>query len=275
MRIDLHAHSTCSDGTDTPAELVARAAQHLDVIALTDHDTTHGWAEAMAAAEHHSIRLVRGIEISTRDHNLGQHLLGYGFDPAHPDLVAMLAEGVTSRDGRIPRILTKLADLGLELDEHAVRMASRASGGTIGRPHIATAMVEAGYVPDTATAFDHYLKPGRPGYVERYAPSTTEAIRAVTAAGGVTVIAHPRGQRGSLPDHRLHALKKAGLTGVEVDHQEHDAATRADLRALAAVLDLVVTGSSDYHGTRKVDHELGCNTTAPDQLEALLSGAAH
>lgn len=271
LRIDLHAHSTCSDGTDTPAALVARAAQHLDVVALTDHDTTHGWAEAMAAAEHHSIRLVRGIELSTRDGNVGQHLLGYGFDPAHPDLVALLTKGVASRDGRIPAILKRLANIGLDLDEDLVRETSRTSGGTVGRPHVAAAMVAAGYVPDTATAFDHYLKPGRPGYVERYAPSTVEALRTITAAGGVTVIAHPRGQRGSLSDERLAALAAEGLTGVEVDHQEHGPATRAALRSLAGDLGLVVTGSSDYHGTNKTDHDLGCNTTAPDQYEALLS----
>lgn len=275
LRIDLHAHSTCSDGTDTPGSLVAQAAQHLDVVALTDHDTTHGWAEAMAAAEHHAIRLIRGIEISTRDVNYGQHLLGYGFDPNHPDLVALLAKGVASREGRIPAILEKLATLGLELDEDVVMQSSRASGGTVGRPHIAAAMVTAGYVPDSATAFDHYLKPGRPAYVERYAPSTATAINAITAAGGVTVIAHPRGSRGSLPDERIAALAEAGLLGVEVDHQEHDLATRASLRGLAADLGLVVTGSSDYHGTNKIDHDLGCNTTAPDQLEALLAQAAH
>lgn len=274
MRIDLHTHSTCSDGTDTPGALVALAAQHLDVVALTDHDTTHGWAEAMAAADHHSIRLVRGIELSTRDANFGQHLLGYGFDPNHPELVAMLAKGVESREGRIPTILKRLANLGIELDEDLVWKTSIASGGTIGRPHVAGAMVEAGYVPDTATAFDHYLKPGRPAYVERYAPGTLEAIRAVTAAGGVTVLAQPRGHRGSVSDDRLAELATAGLIGVEVDHQEHDPSTRADLRALAVELGLVVTGSSDYHGTAKVDHDLGCNTTAPDQFEALLSAAA-
>lgn len=275
MRIDLHTHSTCSDGTDTPGALVALAAQHLDVVALTDHDTTHGWAEAMAAAEHHSIRLVRGIELSTRDVNFGQHLLGYGFDPHHPALVAMLAKGVASREGRIPAILKRLASLGLEIDEDLVWQTSITSGGTVGRPHIASAMVEAGYVPDTATAFDHYLKPGRPAYVERYAPSTGDAIRTVVAAGGVTVLAHPRGDRGSVTDERLADLAAAGLVGVEVDHQEHDQATRDALRSLARDLGLVVTGSSDYHGTRKVDHDLGCNTTDPDQLEALLSAAVH
>lgn len=275
MRIDLHTHSTCSDGTDTPAQLVAKAARTLDVVALTDHDTTHGWAEAMAAAEHHSLRLVRGIELSTRHGSLGQHLLGYGFDPGHPELVALLDKGVEARDGRIPAILARLAGLGLELDENAVLEETRASGGTVGRPHVASALVAAGYVRDVETAFDHYLKPGRPGYVERYAPSTREAIRAVAAAGGVTVIAHPRGNRGALSDRSLDELVSAGLAGIEVDHQEHDPRTRDTLRGLAADLGVVVTGSSDYHGTRKTAHDLGCNTTAPDALEQLLDGAAH
>lgn len=275
MRIDLHTHSTCSDGTDTPAELVAKAARSLDVVALTDHDTTHGWAEALAAAEHHSIRLVRGIELSTRHGSTGQHLLGYGFDPNHPELVALLGKGVEARDGRIPAILARLATLGLELDEHAVLEQSRASGGTVGRPHVASALVAAGYVRDVETAFDHYLKPGRPGYVERYAPSTVEAIRAISAAGGVTVIAHPRGARGALGDRALEELVAAGLAGVEVDHQEHDPTTREELRGLAADLGVVATGSSDYHGTRKTDHDLGCNTTSPEALEELLDAAAH
>jgi predicted metal-dependent phosphoesterase TrpH len=272
MRIDLHTHSTCSDGTDTPAQLVARAAQHLDVVAITDHDTTHGWAEAMAAAEHHGIRVVRGIEISARNRGPGQHLLGYRFDPAHPPLAQMLARGVEGRNGRIPAILARLSRIGLELDERDVRAATEESGGTIGRPHIAATMVAKGYVPDIATAFDHYLNPGKPGYVERYAPDVEEAIETIRDAGGVSVLAHPCGNRGKVSAERLGELAAAGLTGVEVDHEEHSAATRAELRGTAAELGLVVTGGSDYHGANKVGHELGCNLTAPDQLDALLDG---
>lgn len=270
-KIDLHAHTTCSDGTDTPAQLVARAAQHLDVVAITDHDTTHGWAEAMAAADHHAIRVVRGIEISARNGRSGQHLLGYRFDPAHPGLSAMLARSVAGRDDRIPAILRRLTAIGLEVAESDVRAASKASGGTVGRPHIAAALVAKGYVPDIATAFDHYLKPGRPGYVERYAPDLVEAVELVREAGGVSVVAHPRGRGSALTLDRFAELAAAGLDGIEVDHQEHDAEDRAELRQIAHDLGLVVTGSSDYHGTNKVDHDLGCNLTDPDQLEALLA----
>lgn len=272
MRIDLHTHSNRSDGTDNPETLIARAAQAgLDVVALTDHDTTAGWAEAQVAADHHGVRLVRGMEISTRNQGSGQHLLAYGFDAAHPSVVTMLERGVESRNGRIPALLTKLRALGIDLDESDVRArAGLDQGGTIGRPHVAAALVAGNHVPDQQAAFDEYLSPAGKAYVERYAPTIEEAMLAIALAGGVTVIAHPRGRRGSVSDERFAELAALGLAGIEVDHQEHDAATRVDLRRIAGELGVAVTGSSDYHGTRKVDHDLGCNTTAPDQFERLL-----
>lgn len=275
MRIDLHTHSNCSDGTDNPADLIAKAAQAgLDVVALTDHDTTVGWAPAMAAADHHSIHLVRGIELSTRNQGKSEHLLAYGFDPQHPALVTMLRRGNESREGRVPAMLERLRSHGIDLDEDEV-WAGVEAGGTVGRPHIADVMVRAGKVPDRAAAFDEFLKPGAKAYVERYAPDIIEAIEVVTDAGGVTVIAHPRGHRSAVPRERFVELQAAGLHGIEVDHHDHDVQTRAELRQIADDLDLAITGSSDYHGLGKVDHDLGCNTTAPDQFERLMAQVRH
>ncbi|RNL65533.1 PHP domain-containing protein [Nocardioides marmoriginsengisoli] len=270
MRIDLHTHSDRSDGTDDPGTLMAKAAQAgLDVVALTDHDTTAGWADAQIAADHHGIRLIRGIELATKDRGRGQHLLGYGFDPAHPALVAMLQRGTDSRDGRIPTLLSKLRGLGIDLDEQAIR--TEAGAGSIGRPHVAAIMVRDGHVPDQQTAFEEFLAPHGRAYVERYAPTLEEAIGVLNAAGGVAVLAHARGQRGrAVSDERFDQLAALGLAGIEVDHQEHDARTRADLRALAQELELVATGSSDYHGSRKANHDLGCNLTDPDEFQRLL-----
>ena len=275
MRIDLHTHSNCSDGTDNPADVIAKAAQaHLDVVALTDHDTTLGWVPAGAAAEHHGIHLVRGIELSTRNGDHGQHLLGYAFNPADPALVAMLARGNEAREGRTAAILERLNEHGLELTDKQVR-AEVTGDATVGRPHIAAAMITAGHVSDHAEAFDDYLKPGAKAYVERYAPDIIDAIRVIAAAGGVTVIAHPRGRKSLVPEGRFDELKAAGLTGIEVDHQEHSAAQREELRGIARNLDLVVTGSSDYHGANKKNHDLGCNLTAPEELERLLGAVRH
>ncbi|MCW2785774.1 MAG: phosphatase [Marmoricola sp.] len=275
MRIDLHTHSNCSDGTDNPADLIAKAAQAgLDVVALTDHDTTVGWAPAMAAAEHHAIHLVRGMEISTRNQGQGQHLLGYGFDPQRPALIEMLRRGNEGREGRIPAILERLRAHGIDLDEAAVWAGAKADG-SIGRPHIADVMVREGHVADRGAAFTEYLVPGAKAYVERYAPDIIEAIGVIADAGGVTVIAHPRGRNSTVPLKRFDELKAAGLNGIEVDHQEHGVEARAELRQIATELDLVITGSSDHHGTAKLDHDLGCNTTAQDQYERLMAGVRH
>ena len=272
MKIDLHTHSSRSDGTDTPAQLVENAAAAgLNVVALTDHDTTAGWGEAEVAAQRHGIVLVKGIELSTRNEGRGQHLLGYGFDPGHPAIVDMLAKAATSRQGRIDALLDRLEQLGLPVDREAVWRDVQ-PGGVPGRAHVATAMVEAGHVPDRAAAFAAYLNEGGPAYVQRFAPTIEESIGALRAAGGVAVIAHPRGRRGHVTDERLAELAEAGLSGVEVDHQEHTTEVREALRAIADRLGLVATGSSDYHGTRKTDHDLGCNLTTPEAAEALLPG---
>ncbi len=273
MRIDLHTHSDRSDGTDAPAELVRKArAAGLDVVALTDHDTTEGWAEAADAAVREGITLVRGIEVSTRYAGDGVHLLAYLPDPTHPDLLGELDRILQGRNARLPGILAKLAELGIEIEEHEVR-ALPISAAATGRPHVADAMVAKGVVKDRDEAFSKYLGPGGPAYVDRYAADLPTMIGIVAAAGGVTVLAHPWAARhghSALDEAGVGELKAAGLAGLEVDHLDHDELTRTRLRALAIELDLVITGSSDYHGTGKQGHDLGCNTTAPDQRDRLL-----
>lgn len=270
MRIDLHTHSNRSDGSDTPTELVrAAAAARLTVLGLTDHDTTVGWAEAADEAERSGIALVRGIEISTRNEGVGTHLLGYGVDPDDAALVAMLQRSIASREERIPKILDllrahEIADL--ELGEVAAKVTD---GGTIGRPHVAQVLVDRQTCDDVPDAFRRFLGNDGPAYVARWTPEIEDAIAVVLAAGGVPVLAHPRGRRGHVSDERLERLAELGLVGVEVDHQEHGDDVRRGLRGIAQDLDLVITGSSDYHGEHKNGHELGCNTTDPGQFERL------
>jgi predicted metal-dependent phosphoesterase TrpH len=277
-RADLHTHSDRSDGTDAPAELVRLAASKgIDVLGLTDHDTTDGWDEASEEAERVGVRLVRGLEISCEFADRGVHLLAYEPDPNYPPLADELARIREGRSARIPAMLERLRSLGIDIDDADLR---RAAGDAValGRPHVADALVARGVVADRTEAFTAYLNRRGPGYVRRYAADLTQVVGLVAEAGGVTVLAHPwtpRHDYRALDEAGLARLKDAGLTGVEVDHQDHDAATREELREVAGRLDLVVTGSSDYHGTGKVDHELGCNTTAPDQLERLLSAVVN
>lgn len=276
MRIDLHTHSRASDGTQTPDQLV-RAAKRagLDVVALTDHDTSAGWREAEATAEEVGITLVRGMEISTKFAGKGVHLLGYLPDPFYPPLVAGLEAILEGRNGRVPGIIGKLRELGIDIDEARVhRLAG--DPAAVGRPHVADALVDLGVVHDRAEAFARFLNPGRPAYVKRYAAPLEEMIGIVAEAGGVTVVAHPwgRGRTNHLDEAAFAALKAAGLSGIEVDHQDHDATSRKQLRSIAESLDLVVTGSSDHHGLGKTNHELGCNTTTPGEYDRLVDRAA-
>ena len=273
MRIDLHTHSSASDGTDTPAALVREAAAAgLDVLALTDHDAMSGWGEAREAADEVGITLVPGLEISTRFGHRGVHLLGYLPDPTDPALVLELDRILEGRTARTPAIVSALRAHGIDITEDDVR---RESGGSVaaGRPHVADALTRLGVVRDRTEAFATLLSPGQPGYVNRYASALEAMIPLVAAAGGVAVVAHPwgRGSRSVLDADALAGLKDLGLAGIEVDHQDHSETDRAELRAIAADLDLVVTGSSDHHGLGKVDHDLGVNTTDPEHYERLLS----
>jgi predicted metal-dependent phosphoesterase TrpH len=264
VRIDLHTHSTASDGTDTPAELVRNAAAAgLDVVALTDHDSTRGHAEAIAALPE-GLTLVTGAELSCRIDGIGMHLLAYLFDPAEPEFAEELER---VRDDRVPRarsMVRKLQDLGVPITWDQVRRI--AGDASLGRPHVATALVELGVVATVSDAFTpEWLGDGGRAYAGKHELDPFEAIRLVKAAGGVTVFAHPAAvKRGRVVgEEAIVRLASAGLDGIEVDHMDHDAPTRAQLRSLAADLGLLTTGSSDYHGTRKFV-ELGACTTDPE-----------
>ncbi|WNM30079.1 PHP domain-containing protein [Streptomyces sp. Li-HN-5-11] len=264
MRIDLHTHSTASDGTDTPAELVRNAAAAgLDVVALTDHDTTRGYAEAIAALPS-GLTLVTGAELSCRVDGISMHMLAYLFDPEEP---ALLAERELVRDDRVPRAKAMIAKLNaLDVPVTWEQVARIAGDGSVGRPHIASALVELGVVPTVSDAFtDQWLADGGRAYVEKHETDPFEAIRLVKGAGGVCVFAHPAAaKRGrTVPESRIAELAAAGLDGIEVDHMDHDPDTRARLRGLARELGLLVTGSSDYHGSRKAV-SLGEYTTDPE-----------
>jgi predicted metal-dependent phosphoesterase TrpH len=271
VRIDLHTHSNRSDGTDSPSELMGNAhAAGLDVVAITDHDSTEGWQEADDAAERVGITLVHGIEISTKLDGKSIHLLGYEFDPAHTPLVQELTKVIDGRSSRLPATLAKLRALGIAIDAEDVRRWS-ANAAATGRPHVADALIELGVVANRDEAFARFLMPGRPAYVDRYAADLQTAIGLVKAAGGKAVLAHPwsRGSHRVLTYDRIGALADAGLDGIEVDHNDHSAQDRAALRQIARDFGLVHTGSSDYHGTGKVDFPLGRNITSPEQYERL------
>ncbi|NUR09919.1 MAG: PHP domain-containing protein [Nocardioidaceae bacterium] len=277
MRIDLHTHSDRSDGTESPAELVKRAhAERVDVLGLTDHDTTESWQEAADVAERVGVTLVRGIEVSCTYAGSGVHLLAYLPDPTYPPLAEELDRVLAGRNSRLPATLERLRDLGIDIDVHDVR---RVAGETaaMGRPHVADALVALGVVADRNEAFDRFLGPQGPAYVHRYAADLETMIRTVGDAGGVTVLAHPWARRhdhSALDHDGVARLRDAGLAGLEVDHEDHRPEVRERLRELARELDLVVTGSSDYHGLGKIGHELACNTTAPEELDRLLRLAA-
>ena len=264
MRIDLHTHSTASDGTDTPAELVRNAAAAgLDVVALTDHDTSRGYAEAIDALPS-GLTLVTGAEMSCRIDGVSMHMLAYLFDPEEP---ALLAERELVRDDRVPRaraMVGRLQELGVPVTwEQVARIAGE---GSVGRPHVATALVELGVVPTVNDAFTvEWLADGGRAHVAKHETDPFEAIRLVKAAGGVTVFAHPgASKRGyTVPEAAIAEMAAAGLDGIEVEHMDHDAETRVRLRGLAKELGLLATGASDYHGSRK-SVRLGEYTTDPE-----------
>lgn len=275
MRIDLHTHSTCSDGTEPPRELV-RAARRagLDVVAITDHDTAAGWDEAGEEADRVGVELVRGMELSTRHAGRSVHLLAYLTDPTDAGLLAETERVVAGRRDRIPALLEKLTDAGIEITAEDIDRATP-PGAVTGRPHVADALVARGVVASRDEAFATVLGPRGPGFVRRYATPLVEAIELVARAGGVSVLAHPwaRSSREVLDPATIAALQQRGLTGVEVDHQDHPEEVRRELLGLAGELGLVATGSSDWHGTGKADHELGCNTTDPEQYARLRAAA--
>jgi predicted metal-dependent phosphoesterase TrpH len=253
---------------------MAKAAEaRLDVIALTDHDTVDGWAEA-AAGLAPGLTLVPGAEISCAAHGRGVHLLAYLFDPDEPELAEERRKLTTDRVRRAQAIVERLRELGVPIEWESVEAA--AVDGTIGRPHIARALVALGVVPTVSAAFTpEWLARGGRAYVEKYVLEPGFAVELVRRAGGVAVLAHPMsdGRQTVAEDTELiERLASLGLAGIEVDHPTHDDPSRQHLRLVAAGLGLVATGSSDYHGDNK-DTPLGWFTTAPEAFEALVGQA--
>ena len=283
--IDLHSHTRASDGSDTPGELIAQAVSAgVTTLAITDHDTTSGWAEAVEAAKGAPLSLIPGIELSTQviDHTTGFvpqsiHLLGYLVDPEHPQLVEEMAKIRSHRDHRLQMMVEKLsADYDISwLDVRA----TIPEGATPGRPHIAEVLIAKGIVRDTTEAFDHILSADGPYHVPHYAPKLDHSLAIIREAGGVPVLAHPlsrgdnlaTGVSGSLDDviARYRRWVELGLLGVETDHRENAPESREVLAVVAETLGLIVTGSSDYHGSKK-PNLLGENQTTMEQLERIL-----
>ena len=280
MRIDLHAHSSVSDGTDTPAEFVATAAAAgLDVVALTDHDTTAGWAEAVDALPA-GLRLIRGAEFSCRAPGgsggwVSVHLLGYLFDPASEVITAEQARLRDERRLRLRIMAQRMAADGLPVDPDAL-LGGLSPDAPAGRPHLARALVSAGVVESIEEAFHRFLNNAGPYYTGRADTDVRTAVRMVRAAGGVPVLAHAAARRRGpvVAPAVIAELAAEGLAGVEVDHPDHTGDERAALRDLAGALGLLITGSSDYHGANKTV-SLGQETTDPEVLERIEELAAH
>lgn len=273
MLVDLHTHSSASDGTQPPADVVRRAAAAgVGVLALTDHDTVAGHAEAVRALPP-GLTLVRGMELSCRLHGHSLHMLAYLFDPGEPELAAERERIRDDRAHRARAIVERLVELGTPVTWELVE---RVTGDSVpGRPHVARAMVEAGVVASVEEAFSpEWIGAGGRAYADRYALDPVRAIRLVRGAGGVPVLAHPRADRRGyrVSDEDVAAFAEVGLGGVEVDHPDHAPADRGLLRGLAGELGLFVTGASDDHG-ELTGHRLGAESTAPAAYDALLSQA--
>mgnify|MGYP002132216079 FL=1 len=268
--IDLHTHTTCSDGTDSPRELVNKAiAQGLEVLGISDHDTTSGWDEATQTLRG-TLKLALGAEISclTND-GISVHMLGMLFDPLHEEMQQVLEE---TRDGRLPRMrkmIEKMRSEGMDISIEDV-VSAMPEGATMGRPHLADALVAKKIVKSRDEAFVELLHNDSRFYVSHAAPTPVEAISLIRRAGGVAVIAHPfASHRGEiLKAEDFSELVAAGLNGIEVDHRDQNPDERAMLRVIARELNLVVTGSSDYHGTGKLN-SLAENHTSREQWEKL------
>lgn len=270
---DLHTHSSVSDGTETPTQLMrAAGAAGLGVIALTDHDSTAGWAEAAVESRRQGITLLPGMELSTRYEWRSVHLLAYLIDPLNGELLQETAKIRESRLRRAEGIVARIgSDYPLSWPDV---LAQTSEGTTVGRPHIADALVALGIVANRGEAFDGILHPRTGYYAPHYAPDPLTAVRLVRAAGGIPVIAHPvpAGRDRMLPEPYFRELADAGLFGLEIDHRENTEEGKVVVRRIAAELGLVATGSSDYHGTGK-PNRLGENTTSMDVVERIVAEA--
>jgi hypothetical protein len=283
VRIDLHTHSTRSDGLDTPSQLVTNAAKAgINVLALTDHDTVSGWDEARSKALELGLGFVPGIEVTSvsdverfgRTIRISVHLLAYLPDPNHEALAVVLGDTVATREARARAIVDKLATQ-MPISWEMV-LDHLDNGATIGRPAIADTLVTMKKVSDRSEAFEYYLSTDGPFYVSHSAVSTVEAIELIGMAGGVSVIAHPLKGVGpdtspeDLPLDHFEEMIQRGLAGIEVYHRDVPEAARSWLLGLASKHDLVVTGSSDYHGVAGKPNQLGENTTSKEMLDRIV-----
>ena len=275
--IDLHLHTTASDGHLAPEALVARAAGlGLSIISVTDHDTTAGLAEATAAAARHGLRLVPGIEITAVEQGRDVHVLGYFIDSEHAPLVEFLRAQRADRRRRVETMIARLTDLGMPLDrEQLLGRVTPGSGRSLGRPHVADALVAAGHAVDRGDAFDRFIAEGRPAYVPRRGASVGEVAAIVRAAGGVASLAHPALMNR---DESIPEFVAAGLPAIEVWHSDHDAAATARYEATARRLGLGMSGGSDFHADHS-HHASGFGTvTLPlhafEELESRAGQAA-
>jgi hypothetical protein len=267
---DLHTHTVHSDGTTTPEDNVSLAKDiGLAGVALTDHDTVSGWTRMREACARHGLAFIPGIELSTERDGRGVHLLGYWVDPEDAALADECDRLRNERSRRAEDICERLDALGVGVD--VARVRELAGSAPIGRPHIASAMVEAGHVPDIQTAFDDFLADGGPAYVPKYAVDPMRGLRLLMDAGGVVVLAHPGVSEdggGPVTPGLLAELAGAGLAGVEVDHPAHEREIAERWRGRAEEHGLLVTGGSDFHGERK-DLKIGERTTTADMIEQL------
>ncbi len=261
-RIDLHTHSTASDGLLTPTELVQQAHEAgLDLIGLVDHDTTGGLVEAQAAGARQGVAIIPGVEINTDLRGGGEaHVLGYYLSPDDPSLVASLGALRDARERRGERMANRLRDAGFNISWQRVR---ELAGGAVGRPHVARALIEAGYARDVSDAFARYLSKGKVGFVPRYKLAPEDAIRIIRAARGVPALAHP-GYVPHLEERVLPELVEAGLEGLECYYGQYDDATVTRLLALARRFGLIATGGSDYHGPNMPPTPLGGHHVPPE-----------
>ena len=253
---DFHLHSDCSDGVRSPAWVMeTAAAKGVRVAALTDHDTTEGWPEASAAAKGAGVRLIPGIELSVDLEGMDAHLLGFGFDTGHGPLQAYLRDQRGGRVGRMRRMVRTLAEHGLAIE--AERVLEIAGEASVGRPHVARALVEAGYVASVAEAFGAWLGDGKPAHIARERLTPAEAIALLHEAGGLAFVAHPIYLGEDYPS-RVAALAAMGLDGIETYYKHYDGETVAAHEALAQELGLGRSGGSDYHGLGNPnDREIG------------------
>ena len=274
MKIDLHTHSTYSDGTDKPSELINKAlAAGITIIGLTDHDSVGGWQEATKALRS-GISLVPGAEISCQTTDgISVHILGLLFDANNTELMNTLEKTRENRHGRMEKIIARINEAGIDITMNDV-LEQLSDGATLGRPHLADALVKKGVVTSRDEAFTQMLHNNSKYYVSHYSPTPEAAIALIKAAGGVSVIAHPmashRGRTISL--ETFGSLIDSGLDGIEVDHRDHSPDEKKQLISLASESNLVMTGASDYHGNGKLN-SLGEYTTNPDQWERLESRA--